>query len=151
MRDSYAFQIPRHLPINRKRKPFGYVNELSEADSQHWSLRNNIERALPDSYPGVVVWIGLIAIKEGLKTTTAIRAARPAANQTWRGIRPRARIAATTIMARLASVAPREPVRMMPKNIKPAAPAAVIRHPRFAANIAAATFTATPISKNVAK
>src|SRR5439155_250285 len=64
MRDSYSFQIPRHPPINRKRKPFGYVNELSEADSQHWSLRNNIERALPDSYPGVVVWIGLIAIQK---------------------------------------------------------------------------------------
>src|SRR5947208_8587225 len=64
MRDSYSFQIPRHPPINRKRKPFGYVNELSEADSQHWSLRNNIERALPDCYPGVVVWIGLIAIQK---------------------------------------------------------------------------------------
>src|SRR2546422_10579089 len=64
MRDSYAFQIPRHLPFNRKRKSFGYVNELSEADSQHWSLRNNIERALPDSYPSVVVWIGLIAIQK---------------------------------------------------------------------------------------
>src|SRR2546421_29698 len=66
MRDSYSFQIPRHPPFNRKRKPFGYVNELSEADSQHWSLRNNIERALPDTYPSVVVWIGLIPINKNV-------------------------------------------------------------------------------------
>src|SRR5262245_32677971 len=64
MRDSYSFQIPRHLPFNRKRKLFGYVNELSEAHSEYGSLRNNIERALPDSYPGIVVWIGLIAIQK---------------------------------------------------------------------------------------
>src|SRR5206468_11855005 len=64
MRHSHSFQIARHLPFNRKCKLFEYVNELSEADSKQWSLRNKVERPLPDSDASIVVRIGLITVQK---------------------------------------------------------------------------------------